>query len=1232
MKKLILISVAFLLNISLLVAQDLISEGKDSWASTVEGGNSAANGNDGDADTRWESKHLESAWWTVDLGKEYHIFSVEFKWEAAYAKVYKIQLSNDRDFKTYVDIAHVINSPGGEETVSTDINPKGRYLRMLGFERAMGYGYSFYECRVYGVEKLNQVPVKIEVPYVQYLKMRLTPADVDGTDELTIQNKDEVIDLTFNEGSPLKLDLLDFRGNFDIDFWTLKEGTQNDSIKGIPLNVKVYRDMVIGVKLTPKITFGNQAPVADAGPDMIIYSPTSSVELDGSRSIDRDGEIVSFGWTQVSGAQATIATPNSAKTTVSNLALGDYKFQLTVVDNEQAVDTDEIIVSVLPPEQVDFNLTFPGNKAMITDTRRPTFTWEACADAVKYEVYVNITRNDYEWHVAGNLLDRYTKVGESTANSFTLQSDLVDRWTYKWYVIATTTSGMKYSDKKQFGLYIPYLEQENDGIGMVNGCRDMNKNGTIEPFEDWHLTPEERLDDIMSRLTTEEKISQLFYGGNENPLDGFAFSYGVEGGMRTEQYKASKTRMGIPIAFLGDKMHGWKTIYPTQLGLAATRDMDLAYQCGNLHRVEQKSFGFTGTLSPLAEVATKALYPRIQEGGGENADEVAAMVRALVCGMQGGPEVNPHSMMITVKHWPSQGAGGEGPTQYDEVTIKYHMKPWHATVDANAVSAMPGYSSSPFLDPSGAGANSSKKIIDYLKNEIKFKGFIVTDWLASNTEQSVESIGAGIDVLGGAPSKDTNFAELVAAVGMDRINEAVRRVLDVKIRMGMFENPYGDPTCTWTNAEHHQIVLNAARKSITLLKNDNVLPLKLNAGDEMVVGGPRATWKFQEDPNVIWQSIYYDNPQAKTYVKAVTDRATEDGIEVYQDNSDNPKVAVVVIGEQGYTHGTEWDGKNPNIPEAQLAVIRDFKNRGIKVITVVILPRPYVLTPVVEMSDAILAVYRGGNGIGQAVAECIFGDFAPTGKLPFQMPRSDAQIGTDDLNNQIERWELPYDLGATAYERELIRNHIDRGEQVPPIYGDPLFHYGYGIQGFGVEDTTPPAAFNLISPENSTTGTSTSITFTWEASSDPESSIAYYEVYIDGVRRAQVTNTNYTQTLLDIGQHTWYVNAVNGAGLGTASGSVNTFIIDKTSGVDSLNQLDETIVYPNPFSDKLFLSIPNQKDIVGLRIIDITGKTVLERNTQNEITQIELQHLHAGVYYLVLNGKESQKILKVIKQ
>jgi hypothetical protein len=202
--------------------------------------------------------------------------------------------------------------------------------------------------------------------------------------------------------------------------------------------------------------------------------------------------------------------------------------------------------------------------------------------------------------------------------------------------------------------------------------------------------------------------------------------------------------------------------------------------------------------------------------------------------------------------------------------------------------------------------------------------------------------------------------------------------------------------------------------------------------------------------------------QAKTYTQSISERGAIAGIKVYQDSCANPKVAVVVIGEKGYTHGTEWMDKNPNIPTDQLAIIQKFHDKGVKVVTVILTPRPYVLTPLVDISDAILLVYRGGTGIGQATAALVFGDYQPSGRLPFQLPKSDAQLGTDNLNNIVEKWELPYDIGATDAERIQIRNYIKQGLAVPPVFGDPLYQYGYGLQSFTGETAVSEARNNEI--------------------------------------------------------------------------------------------------------------------------------------------------------------------------
>jgi beta-glucosidase-like glycosyl hydrolase len=842
-----------------------------------------------------------------------------------------------------------------------------------------------------------------------------------------------------------------------IDVYSTTTGT--GGIENISFNpviaryVRMYgtvRNTVYGYSLWEFEVFGGAGPIVEkvATP---IFTPAAGVYATAQNVAINCA---------TAGATIKYTTDGSTPTSASATYIGPITVSASTKINAIAMKANMTDSAVAAAEYTisSFKVLSPVNGQMITNTRTPNLTWEAKPGAVKYEVWVNISRTDYDWNASGNLLDRYTKVGEVTGTSFTT-SPLMDRWTYKWYVNAVDANGTKsQSGIGQFSVYLPYLEQLADGVNIVQGSRDLNKNGTIEPYENWKNSISTRIDDLMSRMTNEEKINQLFYSTesleNLNLQAGFVFSYGVTGFIRDAQVKmSSSSRLGIPIGFMGDKVHGWKTIYPTGLGLAATRNLNLTWQCGDLQRREQKAWGFTGTLSPIAEVNTKVLYPRFQEGTGENADYSAAMMRAMICGMQGGPEVNPKSILITVKHWPSQGAGGEQTITYDSTTIKYHMKPWYAAMDANCGSIMPGYGGAPFLDPAGEGAGTSKPTIDYLRNVLGFKGMVVTDWLPAATDISVKSINAGCDVMGGAVASGTDFNSLINSVGWTRLNEAVRRVLDLKFRLGLFENPYGDPdypTTIWHSTESQNIVNEAARQSLTLLKNNGVLPLKVNSGETLVVAGPRAIsddMATDNISNVIWQSIYHDNTQAKSYFQGIKDRAGA-GVNVVLNDATTAKAAVVVIGEKSYTHGTEWANKQPTFPTDQIAVIDKFYSRGIPVIAVVVMPRPYVLTDIIDKCAAVVVVYRPGNGGGLATAQMLFGDYEPKGKLPFQLPRSVDQIGTDATTNQLEKWDLPYDLGATEAQRAEIRNYINNNQPVPTNYGNPLFPYGYGLQSF----------------------------------------------------------------------------------------------------------------------------------------------------------------------------------------
>jgi beta-glucosidase len=284
------------------------------------------------------------------------------------------------------------------------------------------------------------------------------------------------------------------------------------------------------------------------------------------------------------------------------------------------------------------------------------------------------------------------------------------------------------------------------------------------------------------------------------------------------------------------------------------------------------------------------------------------------------------------------------------------------------------------------------------------------------------------------------------------MDDAVRRVLTLKFKLGIFENPYGDsvngPFRAHTPA-YTTLINQASRESMTLLKNNGVLPLKLAAGDNIVVAGARAA-----DPLAccIWTSYFHQEYGSLDFLDAIKARAATAGVNVYQDTGPSPKLAVVAVGEPSYTHATSWVKEQPYLPADQVAIIQNFKNQGIPVVVLLVLPRPYVITDWNGLADAIVVTYRGGEEMGPAAASLLFGDYTPRGKLPWQLPRSLDQVlrpgGTDVLADAVENWDLPYDLGATAAERTDIRNRINAGQTVPTTYGNPLYPYGAGLQGW----------------------------------------------------------------------------------------------------------------------------------------------------------------------------------------
>ncbi|MFG3581282.1 discoidin domain-containing protein [Micromonospora chersina] len=987
-------------------AGPLLSQGRPTTASSVEqGATPAAAATDGDPGTRWSSSFSDPQWLQVDLGGAATVDQIELVWEAAYARSFQLQVATD-PAGPWQTIYSTTTGTGGTQTLA--VSGTGRYVRLYGTARATGYGYSLWEFKVYGTTGPGQPPGGR--PISEFRTVAASSWEGGNAPAAALDGR------TTTRWS----------SQFSDPQWLSVDFGGVATISRVVLNWEAA--YATGYRLETS---------ADGNTWATIYSTTT-----GRGGVEQ---------LAVTGSGRYLRLYGTARATGYGYSLWEFQVYGTV--DEAATTAPMLSGPTRPPGTLNqFALTAPADGAMVTTTRRPVLTWAAVAGATRYQVWINISRTDYDFAAPGNLLDLYTKVAEPTGTSYTPTWDLPDRWTYKWYVTAigatTTTSTIR-----RFSVYLPTLETVADGVGIVGGSRDLNRNGAVEPYENWRLPVDARVDDLLGRMTAEEKAYQMFYNAQAYPRAGWHFGPAQAQDLHDQLLASSGTRLGIPFVSAGDTIHGYQTTYPMQSALAAARDYALDYKLGDMQRREQLEVGTRGVLGPLAEVGTKVIYPRIQEGNGENAQVAATQVRALVAGLQGGPELNPASVLATVKHWPGEGAGGEALIVYDGVTIKYHMIPFRAAIEAGAVNIMPGYAGSSYLDPGGPGAGDSAPILAYLRQNLGYQGLITTDWLPSGSW--VGAAKAGSDVMGGADPGAAGFsmATFLANVPAARIDDAVRRVLRLKFQLGIFERPYGDPVngpYRFHQPAYAALANQASREAMTLLKNDGaVLPIRLNAGDNIVVAGPRAA---DTTACCVWTSFFHAEYGSQTMLDAIRTRAGRAGVNVYSGDGPNPRLAIVAVGETSYTHATNWPKEQPYLPPDQLKLIQDFRARGIPVVVALVLPRPYVITEWRDLASAIVVTYRGGEEMGPALAGLLFGDYAPSGKLPWQLPRNLADVlrpgGTDVPADAVEAWDLPYDLGATATDRAQIRASIDAGQPPATTYGNPLYPYGAGLTGF----------------------------------------------------------------------------------------------------------------------------------------------------------------------------------------
>lgn len=574
--------------------------------------------------------------------------------------------------------------------------------------------------------------------------------------------------------------------------------------------------------------------------------------------------------------------------------------------------------------------------------------------------------------------------------------------------------------------------------------KDLNKDGELQPYEDWRLDAAARAEDLLGRMSDKDKGAQMAHmtlvtlkESWFTDLDiGFALCYTYFGEnketavdkMNYLQALCEESEFGIPTVFSMDSVIGasWvngTTILPDAITLAATGDAELVQALADLQREEMMALGVRISLSPNADLATDPRWGRNQETYGEDVETAKAMTAAAITGLQGGTEgINENGLIACVKHFPGSGpqtGGVDGtPLVFDAETFPLHLSIFEAALEVNPGMVMPyGYSTVPYLGGDAVenyAHESSVVMNDVLRGQLGYDGIIQTDWGLNH----IVAMQAGADVMGGMGQRDVS--KMVDTVEPEELTDRCRRLLIAKFQLGVFENPFADAETTETvvgSQEHYDLAMEAAEKAVTLVKYENQTSLE---GQNILVAGKLAAdaeclnsgWRLSSETGLI--------TEGKSILEAIETRAgsvTYLGEDPTAVESAYPEgtTAIVVVGEAAGTHQPAWGDNVLDFPEEQTAMVKALKDAGVNVISVVVMNRPYVMTPISENSDAVMIVYRPGiTAGGEAVAHALFGDCEISGKLP---------------------WQIPATMDQVLMQRE----------DVPKDIAEPLYDYGFGI-------------------------------------------------------------------------------------------------------------------------------------------------------------------------------------------
>lgn len=588
-----------------------------------------------------------------------------------------------------------------------------------------------------------------------------------------------------------------------------------------------------------------------------------------------------------------------------------------------------------------------------------------------------------------------------------------------------------------------------------------------------------RVDSLIRIMTLDEKIGQMVLFTSDWDVTGPTIREGYLDDIRSgrcgnifnaytvdyirelQRVAVEESRLGIPLMFGYDVVHGHKTIFPIPLGESCSWDLDLIRRSASASAAEAAASGLNWTFAPMVDISVDPRWGRVSEGAGEDPYLGSLIAAARVKGFQGEDLADPLTVLACVKHFAAYGAPFGG-RDYNTVDMserqfrEFYMPPYKAGVDAGALSVMTA-----FNEYDGVPATGNPYLLkDLLKGEWNFQGFVVTDYTSINemvhhgyardeAEAGVKAVNAGVDMdLQG----EVYFSYLRGLVDSGFVREktidnAVRRILNVKAKLGLFDDPY----LYCDRARENQVVSNpeikalsrdVARRSMVLLKNEGCLPF--DRGDRIAVIGELAasrrdllgSWKAAgewDDMNSILDAVRAYNGAANVIYaegcrKIGSDRS---GFGEAMDAVAQADKVLMVIGEDWDWSGEAASRTDIGVPGIQSELLKMIASAGKPVAVVLLNGRPLVLEEESKDADAILEAWYPGTMGAEAVTDIVFGQYNPSGKLTMTFPRSVGQIPVFYYEKNTGR---PIYLPNDKYKSKYLDSP-----------NEPLYPFGYGL-------------------------------------------------------------------------------------------------------------------------------------------------------------------------------------------